>query len=196
MLPHCSQLTHHTGHRSPATHHGVECLLGLQTKVHPIHTWWPDPTLDTTWNTTMDTAMESTLESPIVPHHILPGHHCQTLAGQSPPVGADARHTNVGQPLLVFPLHAGQVGLVRGGLQSGPGEVVEGGGSVDSVGKPASARAATLPVEGGGGGAGRLHGILLEISVFRNRKKESFNIENIAGLLRLLVVFMEILSIE
>ena len=179
MLPHCTQLTHHTGDRGPATHHGVECrgLLRLQPEVHPIHTVRPP-------------------NPAVVPHHILPGHHCQTLAGQSPPVGADARHTNVGQPLLVFPLHAGQVGLVRGGLQSGPGEVVEGGGSVDSVGKPASARAATLPVEGGGGGPGRLHGILLEISVFRNRKKESFNIENIAGLLRLLVVFMEILSIE
>ena len=150
MLPHCSQLTHHTGHWSPATHHGVECLLWLQTKVHPIHAWRPDPSLDTS----LDPTMESTLESPVVPHHILPGHHGETLARQGPAIGPNAGHSNVGQPLLIFPLHPGQVGLVRGGVQSGPGEVVEGGGSVDSVGKPASTRAPTFPVEGGGGGAG------------------------------------------
>lgn len=138
MLPHCSQLTHHTGHWGPASHHGVECLLRLQTKVHSIHACWPHTALDAALESSLMSALETTLESPIVPHDVLPGHHGETLAGEGPAVAPDARHADVGQPLLVLPLHPGQVGLVRGGLQSGPGQVVHGGGSVDSVGKPAS----------------------------------------------------------
>ena len=61
MLPHCSQLTHHTGHRGPATHHGVECLLWLQTKVHSIHatTSWPHSTLDTALQSSLESSLES-----------------------------------------------------------------------------------------------------------------------------------------
>ena len=133
MLPHCSHLTHHPGDRRPAAHHGLELGLLLQTEVHPVD------------------GVRSGPHPAVVPHDVLPGHHGQALAGQRPTVGPDTRHPDVGQPLLVLPLDPGEVGLVGGGVQAGPGEVVERGRPVDSVGERSSTRAPGLPVEGGGG---------------------------------------------
>ena len=112
MLPHCSHLTHHAWDRGPASHHRMECrgLLRLQTKVHAVH------------------AVHGVVAGPdaaVVPHDVLARHDGEALAGQGPAVCPQAGHADVGQPLLVLPLDAGEVGLLRGGLRPGPGEVVE-----------------------------------------------------------------------
>lgn len=76
-------------------------------------------------------------------------HHVQALGGQCPAVGAQARHADVGQLLLVTPPDPA-IGLVTR-VQSGPGQVMQRGGSVDPIGEPSLACGPALSIESGRG---------------------------------------------